>query len=153
MRNSKIGIQIISNKLKKLIVKYQELFSFKNKNYQTIYQMNYRYNNFKISDFKLHYSNLQQNHYILFYQNHFHMYIISINLNYPQNKILYYQYFYTKHLNIKANYYLNSSLLFHKMCVINNINLYTELNIYLRTNTSRIIISQPLIQSLLFGNT
>ncbi len=87
---------------------------------------------------------------------------------------------YSKHLNIKANHYLNSNLLYHKSCVINktitinqifghsntnkdgcmnhnnnspDINLYTDLSMDMRTNIGQVTISQPLVRSLLFNNT
>lgn len=39
------------------------------------------------------------------------------------------------------------------MCIINNINLYTNFNIYIKINISLIIINYLLVQLLLFDNT
>ncbi len=87
---------------------------------------------------------------------------------------------YSLHLSIKANHYLKSNFLCHKMCVINktiainqifghsnttkdgwmnhnnnspDINLHTDLSIHMRTNTGPVIINQPLVWSLPFDNT
>lgn len=118
------------------MVKYLEIFIFKYKYYNTIYQINN--NNLKKPDFRLNYIKFQKN----FYQIYLHISII--NTNFKLNKMSYC--FYNKYLllNISINYFFEIGHLYHKTYGINNINLHTSLKIKMKISIETITIRRPL---------
>lgn len=110
-------------------------------------------NSFKIPDFRALHNKLQLNmstvaiHLKNKTQHCFHSIhpYLSIQINH----------FYNRHhlFSIQVNFFLRSSPLYYKTYVINNINLQMEINMYTRISANLTTISQPLVWSLLFGNT
>lgn len=117
------------------MVKYLEVFIFEYKYYQVIYQINN--NNFKKSDFKSHFNELQRNVCQIY------IHISTVIMNLKPNKIGYC--FHNKYsfLNISVNHLHKSSHLCYKMYKINNINLYMGLNIEIKICTKIITIRRP----------
>lgn len=84
----------------------------------------------------------------LFCQNYSYIHIIS---NSFKNKTD--NHFYNEYLNSHINHLLLINFFYHKMCIINYINLYNiYFNLYLRINIDIAIISQHFL-ILLFGYT
>lgn len=141
----KIGINIVSTKLTKFMIKYLKILLFSYNIYKAKNQK--KYNNSKITDFKRQYNNLKQHSCILIYKNYCRLNTATINLKNKSHHC-----FLNRYLSIQVNHFFRNSFLYHKIYTINNINLYTEFNIHIKIGTGLVTIIQLPVW-LLLSNT